>query len=89
MTDTAEIELAIFVKTNAKRSALVAVKDRVLHIALHAKPHDGEANAELIRFLAELLQIPKSRIQLCRGHKSRNKVVSLPLNDVVRKLIFS
>lgn len=87
MTKSTEIEIAVFVKVNAKRSALLDVKDHVLHIALHAKPHDGEANAELIRFLAELFRIPKSRIQICRGHKSRHKVVSLPLNPAIEKML--
>jgi uncharacterized protein (TIGR00251 family) len=74
---TITTELQIFVKPNAKKSALLEVKDGVWHIALHAKPTDGEANVELVRFLSELLDVPKSLIALKRGEKSRHKCVML------------
>jgi len=82
-----QIDLKIYVKPNAKQSALVAVKDQVLHIALHAKPQEGEANAELIRFLSELLQIPKTQLILQRGQKSRYKTVRVTHNEIVKKLL--
>lgn len=75
---TTVTELQVFVKPNAKKSALLEVKDRVWRIALHAKLTDGEANAELVRFLSKLLKVPKSLISLKRGEKSRHKCVVLP-----------
>lgn len=74
----ATTEVQILVKPNAKKSALLEVKDGVWHIALHAKPADGEANTELVRFLSELLDVPKSLITLKRGGKSRHKCVVVP-----------
>ncbi len=73
-----KVTIRVFVKPNAKKSALVEIKDGVLHIALHAKPHEGEANKELCRFLAELYKVPKSQVILEGGEKSRHKVISLP-----------
>lgn len=78
-----QIELSIYAKPNAKRSALVAISETELHIALHAKPHEGEANAELIEFLSELFQLPKSQISLQRGARGRHKRVLLPLNATI------
>lgn len=78
------IQLAIFVKPNAKQTRLVEIKDGVLHIALHAKPQEGEANKELIRFLADYFDIPKSQIDLIKGHHSRHKVVSVPARAQVK-----
>lgn len=72
------LELNIFVKPNAKRTALLAVKNKILHIAIHAKPQDGAANEELIRFLAKLFELPKSQITLKRGEKSRTKWLVVP-----------
>jgi uncharacterized protein (TIGR00251 family) len=50
----------------------------VLLIRLAAPPVDGQANAELIRFLAEVLACPKSDIRLTRGTTSRQKALLVP-----------
>ena len=76
------MQIKIFVKLNAKKTALLKVVDGVLHIAIHAKPKDGEANIELIRFLSELYDVPNSQIELIKGETSRHKTVSMPLTDI-------
>jgi len=81
------LELHIFAKPNAKKTVLLKVDDQGLHISLHAKPHQGEANKELIAYLAKLFRIPKSQIELKRGEGGRYKVVSLPENERVRELM--
>ena len=50
----------------------VAVKARV-----RAVPSDGEANAALTRLIAKWLDLPKSRIALVAGNKSRIKSVAI------------
>lgn len=82
-----QVELKIFVKPNAKRTAFLKVDDQALHISLHAKPHEGEANKELISFLAKLFRIPKSQIMLQRGESSRRKIMMVPLSVNVQKFI--
>ncbi len=44
------VEIRVFAKPKAKRTALLKVNEEGLNIALHAKPHEGEANIELISF---------------------------------------
>jgi uncharacterized protein YggU (UPF0235/DUF167 family) len=39
---------------------------------------DGKANEELVRFLAEELEVPKGSINLLRGAGGRQKMVELP-----------
>ncbi len=70
-----QIELRILAKPNAKKSKLLGVREHGLQISLHAKPHQGEANKELISFLSELLELPKSKIILQRGKGSKYKQV--------------
>ncbi|KAJ2836783.1 hypothetical protein FBU31_001285, partial [Coemansia sp. 'formosensis'] len=43
-----------------------------------AAPHDGEANDEVIGFIAKLLNIPRTTIRLVAGQRSRYKTVELP-----------
>lgn len=75
---TIHAHLSVYVKPHAKRSAAIKMEAGVLHVALHAKPKDNEANEELIRFLAEFLHIPKSEITLVKGKTSRHKVLRVP-----------
>lgn len=83
-----QIELNIYVKPNAKRSAFVEINDtHGIVIALNAKPKDGEANRRLINFLSEWLDFPKSAAVLISGEHSRHKKILIPLNDKVRELI--
>lgn len=82
-----QVELIIFVKPKAKRTALVDINEQGMIISLHAKPHEGQANRELINFLAELLNLPKTQITLLHGEHSRYKHVLVPLNTTVQKLL--
>ena len=45
----------------------------LLKVRLHAIPEKGEANEELIDFLADQLGFSKSSIRIIRGHHSRTK----------------
>ncbi|AMJ61638.1 DUF167 family protein [Bosea sp. PAMC 26642] len=48
---------------------------QVLKVRVRAAPSDGEANAALMRFLADLLDLPRSRISLVAGASARLKTV--------------
>jgi uncharacterized protein (TIGR00251 family) len=48
-----------------------------LRIKVTAPPVDSAANEALVRFLADMLDCPRNRIELVRGHKSRHKVLKL------------
>lgn len=75
------IKINIIAKPNAKKSALIKVTDQGMHIAIHAKPSDGEANNALIIFLSKLFNLPKTQIKMVRGQTSRYKQVLLPIGD--------
>ena len=48
-----------------------------IRIKLRAPAVEGKANAALITFLAERLNVPARTIVLLRGHKSRDKLVRI------------
>lgn len=85
--DNQFIELSVFAKPNAKKTALVSLTDDALHISLHAKPQEGAANKELIAFLAKLFNTPKTRIHLVKGENSRLKKLHVPLSHSLLKSI--
>lgn len=81
------IDIFIYAKPNAKKSALLFISEEALHIAIHAKPQDGEANIELIAYIAKLLKIPKSHCELIKGKGSRYKQIRVPLSKSLIQLL--
>ena len=46
-------------------------------VRVHAAPADGEANEDVIRLLAYHFDVPKSRVTIIRGHRSRQKLIEI------------
>ncbi len=82
-----QVRINIYAKPNAKKTAFLGVSEQGLLISLHAKPHQGAANKELIAYLAKLFHLPKTQIILQKGEGGRNKQVVVPLTDSVMKVI--
>jgi len=58
-------------------------------IRVAAKPTEGAANAELLRFLAQRLDLPPSSLRIVAGHRSRRKTVAvrgLPRDRIEERL---
>jgi uncharacterized protein (TIGR00251 family) len=69
--------LRVKVQPRASRTAVVEVLGDRLKISLKAPPVDGKANAELCRFLARKLGVPKSHVEIVRGVSARQKTVAV------------
>jgi len=69
--------LPVRVHPGAKRNAVTGTHDGAVKISLTTPPTDGRANEALIAFLAERLNIPRSRIALVSGQTSRSKVLRI------------
>lgn len=82
-----QVKINVLAKPNAKKTAFLEVSSQGMHISLHANPRDGEANKELLAYLAKLFRLPKSQILLRRGECSRQKQIVLPLTDLVQQFL--
>ncbi len=70
--------LAVRITPRASRNKIVEVlADGTIKIHIAAPPVDGEANEELIAFLADVLSIPKSRLEIVAGQSGRDKLISV------------
>ena len=49
----------------------------MLKVRVRAAPHDGEANAALVRVLAKALGVPPGRVEIVGGTASRIKRVKI------------
>jgi uncharacterized protein (TIGR00251 family) len=65
--------LAVTVVPRASRNRIASLADGAWRIHLTAPPVDGAANDALVKYLASLLNVPRSRIRIAAGHQSRHK----------------
>lgn len=70
-----DADLTIRLQPRAKRNAVVDERDGVLRVSVAAAAVDGQANAALCKLLAKRLHVPRTRVQIVRGERSREKVV--------------
>jgi hypothetical protein len=69
------VRLTVRVQPRASRSEIAGVHGDALRVRLAAPPVDGEANLELVRFLARQVGISRSRVRIVTGETARLKVV--------------
>ncbi len=72
-------KLVLRVSPNARHTACAgwvadASGQQVLRLRVAAPPIDGAANTEIIRFLADVLRLPRSAIGIDKGASGRNKL---------------
>lgn len=67
--------LKVYVQPGAKKAEISGEYGEPprIKIKLNAPPVDGSANKALIKFLSDLIGVSKSKIEIFRGHKSREK----------------
>jgi uncharacterized protein len=71
------VRFAVHAKPRARRSRVVGEHGEGVAVALAAPPVDGAANAELLRLVAEVLEVRPRDVELVRGDGSREKLVAV------------
>jgi uncharacterized protein len=69
------VELTLYLQPRASRTEVVGAHGDALKLRIAAPPVDGEANDELIRFLAKTLGVAKSQVSIVSGATGRKKRV--------------
>ena len=69
--------LSVLVVPRAGRSSIEQVADGTVQVRVAAPPVDGAANAALLRLLADILDVPRSRLEIASGASSRRKRISV------------
>lgn len=69
------VTFAVKVHPGAKKNAITGELGDALKISLTAPPVEGRANQACIEFLAKVLKVPRSSVNIASGHSSRNKVI--------------
>lgn len=81
------MQLVVHVKPNARETRVVSqLDDHTFVISLRVPATEGRANDELVEFLADKLGIPKTFINLKRGHTNKIKQLVIPDGTGLRSL---
>ena len=65
------------VQPRSSRNQVAGFDDGTLRLWVTAPPSEGKANAGVIALLGKALGLSKSKLEIIRGHGSREKVVSV------------
>jgi hypothetical protein len=69
------VHISVWASPGARRSEVTGVADGCLRVRVAAASHEGRANAELVRFLAATLEVPRSAVTLIGGAGARRKLL--------------
>lgn len=79
----ADFVITVQVQPRARQNELVGIHGAALKIRLTAPPVAGKANAQLIKFLADLFVLPVNRINLISGATARKKILRIGTPAVI------
>jgi len=71
------IIIQVYVVPRSAKCEVAGVQGDALKLKLTAPPAEGQANAECIRFLSDILGIKKKQVKILGGHKSKRKSVAI------------
>jgi uncharacterized protein (TIGR00251 family) len=72
------------VTPRASRTSIEGVRDGRLVVRVTAAPVDDAANDAVVRAIAEIFDVPKSRVAISAGATGRNKTVAITGLGLVR-----
>ena len=79
-------DLELRIQPGARRSEVVGALGSALKVRVTAPADGGKANAELVQFLAQKLDVPRRAVAVIRGAHSRTKTVRVTGDVELRRL---
>jgi uncharacterized protein (TIGR00251 family) len=83
--------LAVRVTPRASRNEITEIQsDGTVKVRLTALPVEGEANTALVAFMAEVLGVPPSKLDIVAGLSGKDKLISvldMDMDEVHRRVV--
>ena len=73
MSDAASLKIRV--QPKASKNEILGFRGDTLRVRVTAPPEGGKANDAVVSLLAQTLGLARSRVQITRGHASRDKLV--------------
>lgn len=71
------------ISPNAAKNEVIKTADGI-KIKITAQPIDNKANKAVVKFLSKELKIPKTSIEIVKGHTSKEKTLLFKILDEVK-----
>jgi uncharacterized protein (TIGR00251 family) len=71
------VSVPLHVQPRARRTQIAGTHGDALKIQVSAPPAEDAANRAVVDFFARLLRLPKARLQIIAGQKSRDKILRI------------
>jgi uncharacterized protein len=71
------MKIIVSIKTNSKVEGVEKISEQEYIVRVNALPVEGKANKRIIELLSEYFDLPKSKVSLVSGQKSKKKVFEL------------
>ena len=71
------MQIRVRVNPNSREMRVVRVGDYDYEVDVDEKPERGQANRRLVEILSMYFKVPKSKIFIISGAKSRDKIVQI------------
>jgi uncharacterized protein (TIGR00251 family) len=72
-----EMLIEVYVTPNTREARVVKVSEDYIEVWVDERAENGRANKRLLEILTEHFKVPKSRITILRGTKTRNKTIQV------------
>lgn len=73
--------IKVIVTPNAKEARVTKTSETDYEVRVDERATEGKANKRLVEILSEHFNIPKSKIYIVKGTKSRDKIVEVILDS--------
>ncbi len=70
------MKITVTVHSGASKRTIINQND-LWHIYTFAKPEKGLANTDVIKQISEYFSVPKSKIKIITGQKSKQKIIDI------------
>lgn len=77
MDKSGNICIKILAKPGARQNGITDITAEGVGVQIAAPPTEGEANAELVKYLSKVLNLRKSDVSLDKRSRSRNKIIQV------------
>jgi uncharacterized protein (TIGR00251 family) len=64
-------------KPNSRKEGIKKLGENFYEVRVSAPPEKGKANERIIELLAEFFKVPKKKIKLIKGEKSKEKLFEI------------
>jgi uncharacterized protein (TIGR00251 family) len=81
--------IRVQVKPNSKTDSIDIGEDGVIQVKICVAPVEGKANNYLVKYLSVIFKIPRSKIEMIKGHHSSHKTLLVNADEDYIKDILS